>query len=254
MLALRVAAEVPHVELVEAEDPEPLRNEGLVRVAAFSLNRGEVLDLPRGAAGAEVGWDFAGTVEQPTADGSGPAAGTRVVGLVKRGAWAELVVVPTAQLAVIPAAVSDAEAATLPTAGLTALRSLELGGLPLAKRVLVAGATGGVGQVRSSARSAGRRPSDRARSRRGTEREAAHALGRGERGRRDHGRLRADRRCRWRYDVRISHRTSRAARARRQPRDRQRRRARRLPRSTVRPIGRSDDSDLRSPGRPRALP
>jgi NADPH2:quinone reductase len=42
--------------------------------------------------------------------------------------------------------VSDAEAATLPTAGLTALRALELGGLLLARRVLVTGATGGVGQ------------------------------------------------------------------------------------------------------------
>ncbi|NUR77422.1 MAG: hypothetical protein HOQ28_14195, partial [Thermoleophilia bacterium] len=45
-------------------------------------------------------------------DGSGPTAGTRVVGLVRRGAWAELVAVPTAQLAVIPASVSDAGAAT----------------------------------------------------------------------------------------------------------------------------------------------
>jgi NADPH:quinone reductase len=42
--------------------------------------------------------------------------------------------------------VSDAEAATLPTAGLTALHSLELGGLLLGKRELVTGATGGVGR------------------------------------------------------------------------------------------------------------
>jgi len=55
------------------------------------------------------------------------------------------VAVPTSRLAVVPAAVSDAEAATLATAGLTALRSLELGGSLLAKRVLVTGATGGVG-------------------------------------------------------------------------------------------------------------
>jgi NADPH:quinone reductase len=146
MLALRVATAAPHVEMIESADPEPLRNEALVRVAAFSLNRGEVLDLPRGAAGAEVGWDFAGTVERAAADGSGPRTSSRVFGLVRRGAWAELVAAPTAQLAPIPASVSDAEAATLPTAGLTALRSLELGGLLLAKRVLVTGATGGVGQ------------------------------------------------------------------------------------------------------------
>jgi predicted lysophospholipase L1 biosynthesis ABC-type transport system permease subunit len=42
--------------------------------------------------------------------------------------------------------VSDAEAATLPTAGLTALRTLELAGSVLARRVLITGASGGVGQ------------------------------------------------------------------------------------------------------------
>jgi NADPH2:quinone reductase len=78
--------------------------------------------------------------------GIGPAAGERVVGVVRRGAWAELVAVPTSRLAVIPATVTDVDAATLPTAGLTALRSLELGGFPLGRRVLVTGATGGVGR------------------------------------------------------------------------------------------------------------
>jgi NADPH:quinone reductase len=42
--------------------------------------------------------------------------------------------------------VSAADAATLPTAGLTALSSLELGGLLLGKRVLVLGGSGGVGR------------------------------------------------------------------------------------------------------------
>jgi NADPH:quinone reductase-like Zn-dependent oxidoreductase len=68
-----------------------------------------------------------------------------LVGLVRRGAWAELVAVPTSQLAVLPPTVTDAEAATLPTAGLSALRALDLAGAQLAKRVLVTGATGGVG-------------------------------------------------------------------------------------------------------------
>jgi hypothetical protein len=42
-----------------------------------------------------------------------------VVGLVRRGAWAELVAVPARSLALIPDRVSDVQAATLPTAGLT---------------------------------------------------------------------------------------------------------------------------------------
>jgi NADPH:quinone reductase-like Zn-dependent oxidoreductase len=54
-----------------------------------------------------------------------------VVGLVRRGAWAELVAVPTSQLAVLPSTVTEAEAATLPTAGLTALRALDLAGVQL---------------------------------------------------------------------------------------------------------------------------
>jgi NADPH:quinone reductase-like Zn-dependent oxidoreductase len=135
MLALRSG------EIVAVEDPSPRPNEALVRVRAFSLNRGEVLE-----PADEPGWDLAGVVGQPAADGSGPAPGARVVGLVRRGAWAELAAVPTSQLAVLPDGVSDAEAATLPTAGLTALRSLELGGLLLGKRVLVTGGTGGVGR------------------------------------------------------------------------------------------------------------
>jgi NADPH2:quinone reductase len=146
MIALRVTAAPPHVALVEVPPPTPLPYEALVVVHAFSLNRGEVLDLAQSETGAAVGWDLAGTVRLGAADGSAPAAGARVVGLVRRGAWAELVAVPSSQLAVVPSAVTDGEAATLPTAGLTALRSLDLAGSQLAKRVLVTGATGGVGQ------------------------------------------------------------------------------------------------------------
>jgi NADPH:quinone reductase len=68
------------------------------------------------------------------------------VGLGDAGAWAQFAAIPTDRLAVIPNEISDAQAATLPTAGLTALWVLEVGGLMLGKRVLVTGATGGVGR------------------------------------------------------------------------------------------------------------
>src|SRR3954462_4513255 len=147
MLALTASVAAAHVDLTEVGDPEPSPDEALVAVTAFSLNRGEVKRLPSIPPGTVAGWDLAGVVEQAAQDGTGPPEGTRVVGLVNPGAWAEKAAVPTATLAPLPDGVSDAQAATLPVAGLTALYALELGGPGLlGRRVLVTGASGGVGR------------------------------------------------------------------------------------------------------------
>jgi NADPH:quinone reductase-like Zn-dependent oxidoreductase len=126
-------------------DPVPDRGEAVVRVRAISLNRGEVRRSNMAASGWRPGWDLAGTVERAAADGSGPRAGARVVGLLSEGAWAERVVVPTHALAELPDKVTLSQAATFPVAGLTALYALAKRGQILARRVLVTGATGGVG-------------------------------------------------------------------------------------------------------------
>ena len=126
-------------------DPTPEKSEAVVRVRAISLNRGEVRRSTMAPAGWRPGWDLAGVVDTAAADGSGPRVGARVVGLVLEGAWAERVAVPPHWLAELPDKVTFSQAATFPVAGLTALHALAKGGLLLGRRVLVTGATGGVG-------------------------------------------------------------------------------------------------------------
>ena len=125
---------------------EPFSNEAVVKVSAFSVNRGECRRAQRSDTPIQIGWDFTGKVERAAADGSGPVAGARVVGFSPRmEAWAEKVCIDTNYIAPIPETVSDAQAATLPVAGLTALHSVDAGSCTLGNKALITGATGGVG-------------------------------------------------------------------------------------------------------------
>jgi NADPH2:quinone reductase len=134
------------VELRNVPEPEATANQVVIAVKAFSLNRGELALLKGRPEGWRPGQDIAGVVVKAAADGSGPKEGTRVVGLVENAGWAERVAVPTTHLAVLPENVSFASAATLPIAGLTALRMLRYGDFLLGRRVLITGAAGGVGR------------------------------------------------------------------------------------------------------------
>ncbi|MFF3350393.1 zinc-binding dehydrogenase [Streptomyces sp. NPDC002779] len=130
-----------------APTPEPGPSQALIQVVAFSFNFGEVAfrppDLPDGTI---PGWDAAGIVVTPAADGSGPAAGSRVVTFGWAGAWAEFRAVDTKELALVPDGVDLQSTAALPVAGVTALQAVRRLGPILSSRVLVTGASGGVGR------------------------------------------------------------------------------------------------------------
>lgn len=135
---LRIADDLP--------EPVPADSELVMAVRALSVNAGEPTLIALRPNGWRPGQDVAGVVVRAAADGSGPPVGARIVAYPEWEGWAQRIAVPTAWTAVLPDAVGFAQAASLPVAGLTALRALRVGGAVLGRDVLVTGATGAVGQ------------------------------------------------------------------------------------------------------------
>ena len=145
------------VELDEVAKPVPKDDEVLVRVHASSINRADYYSLGGAAVlmrpliggflrpkDEHVGGDFAGIAAAVGKNVDDVQPGDEVYG-VRTGAFAEYV---SARMAVArkPENLSFEEAAAVPIAGLTALEALrDRGGLQPGQRVLVNGASGGVG-------------------------------------------------------------------------------------------------------------
>ncbi|GAB2914841.1 zinc-binding dehydrogenase [Streptomyces mayteni] len=145
MRALIVDPDAPgSLRLGSAPEPEPAPNQLLLDVRHLSLNRGEVQFAGRRPPGTVHGYDAAGVVVRAAADGGGPPVGARVAAF-GAGAWAERMAVDTTAVAVVPEGVDLADAAALPMAGVTALRTLRSRDI-LGRRVLITGAAGGVGR------------------------------------------------------------------------------------------------------------
>jgi NADPH:quinone reductase-like Zn-dependent oxidoreductase len=146
------------LKLREVAVPEPTAEQALIRVRASSLNMYDwhltsgTPYMARAQAGLRVpkdpipGADVAGVVEAVGADITAFAPGDEVFGCVGSGAWAELVCAKERQVASKPGTVTFEQAAAVPLAGVTALQGLrDVGGLRSGQRVLVNGASGGVG-------------------------------------------------------------------------------------------------------------
>jgi NADPH:quinone reductase-like Zn-dependent oxidoreductase len=144
------------LELRDVEKPELVDDGVLVRVRAASVNPADwygVTGTPyfgRAMMGLRKpkqpvpGIDFAGTVEAVGKDVSGLEPGDEVFG-GRNGALAEYVCVRVA-VAHKPANLTFEEAASVPVAALTALQGLrDKGQLQPGQRVLINGASGGVG-------------------------------------------------------------------------------------------------------------
>ena len=146
------------LKVEEVEKPELADDGVLVRVRAASVNRVDWYDLTgtpwiarpmtglRGPKSRLAGRDFSGTVEAVGKDVSDFQPGDDVFGGKKGGgSFAEYVCVP-AEVARKPAGLTFEEAAAVPVAALTALQGLrDYGELRPGRKVVVNGASGGVG-------------------------------------------------------------------------------------------------------------
>ena len=142
------------LRLAEAADPVPGPGQVRVAVRAAGVNPVDAGNRADGSwAGLTVpfipGYDIAGVVDSLGPGVSGLAAGNRVMAMTHfpdgAGGYAELAVVGADQVAMIGAGTSFAEAAATPLAGGTAYSVLSRLALSPGSRLLVLGASGGVG-------------------------------------------------------------------------------------------------------------
>ncbi len=136
------------VEIEQRPDPIPADDDVLIQVDAFSLNRADLLYLNVPASQWRVGIDFAGTVVKPAANGSGPKSGAYVMAHNPAGGGGAESATASAHLAIeLPPRFEATVAAALPLAGLTAYRLVREARVKPGCRLLITGATGGVGHM-----------------------------------------------------------------------------------------------------------
>lgn len=137
--------------LREAPDPQPQGDQLRIRVAASGINFADILarkglypDAPK--LPCVVGYEVSGTVDAAGPQANAAWVGKEIFALTRFGGYADCVCVPQAQAFEKPAALTHAQAATLPVNYLTAWQLLvAMGGLKSGESVLIHNAGGGVG-------------------------------------------------------------------------------------------------------------
>ncbi len=145
------------LELKEVEQPVVKENEVLIRVRATAINAGDVFSVKGSPWAARLtvgfpkpkdfilGWDMAGRVQAVGAEVTRFQPGDEVFASCS-GTLAEYVCVAEEKLALKPTNLTFEQAAAVPTAALTALQGLrDAGNLRVGQKVLINGASGGVG-------------------------------------------------------------------------------------------------------------
>jgi NADPH:quinone reductase-like Zn-dependent oxidoreductase len=143
--------------LEEIATPQPMAREVLVRVHAASVNpvdykirSGQYPKVGEDSLPIVLGRDVAGEVVAQGGGAELPAVGTSLYAMLgpDRGGYADYAILKAEELAASPEGLSDAEAASIPLAGLTAWQGLfDQGHLQSGQRVLIHGGAGGVGHL-----------------------------------------------------------------------------------------------------------
>ncbi len=155
---VRIPGGPESIEIIDVPVAEPGRGQVLVDIAGAAVNPVDLavadgffhrLGLIRQPHHTGLGWDFTGTVVAAGPDVDLPV-GSRVAGLVAGfdrdfGTYAERLVVPAADTALVPDSLDLATAAAVPLNGLAAAQLVDLLGDGEGRSLLVTGAAGALG-------------------------------------------------------------------------------------------------------------
>src|SRR4029077_19947687 len=139
------------LQVIEEECPEPKAGEVRVRVLAAGVSLPDVLaregvhpETPR--VPYSPGWDLVGIVDQIGEGVTGFALGQAVAAMPISGCYAQYVCLPQRKFIPVPAGLDSAEAVAVVLNYITAYQMLHRSAkVKLGRRVLIHGASGGVG-------------------------------------------------------------------------------------------------------------